>query len=383
MSIPLRISKYPPICGIGLDTHNAIAPNWVAPPPAPPSPAPSPANKWIVTIGTPWGALLTGKWTQPSVATEGMGDILWQYDWGPGQFHIAVGPVILSPVGMVVLTLGSSIKYWLPSFAVQEKLEGGIIAMMAGGKVAVAVTLPIWMILTQDCQDIGGAAFVAPTSICFQAPSTRWVGFSFGDFIAGLLGMAADALLAFAISKLGGKLLPGTLADNQLLGGMAGNLFNLGAGFLGGTAGFGPFIAGLGIGGGGAVVGFGELGGAGVIAGGWAVAGIGAAVAGAWVLGQAANAVGGDERPWDTGGPGIVTPPPPVSTPPPATQDSGMDAGTPSGTGGATQGSSTPPPIGPPPPPPQGGSSSTSSSSSTPASDPNTCDPNDPDAGSH
>ncbi|HVP47638.1 MAG TPA: hypothetical protein VMT32_13680 [Bryobacteraceae bacterium] len=378
MSIPMRISKYPPIFGIGCDFHNAIPPNWVAPPPAPPSPTPSPANKWLVIIGTPWSAMLTGKWTMPSVATEGMGDILWQYDWGPLQFHFPIGPVFLSPLGTLVLTLGSSIKYWLPSFAVQEKLEGGAIAMMAGGKVAVAITTPAWMIITQDCQDIGGKAFVAPTSICFQAPSTRWVGFSFGDFMAGLIGMAADALLSFVISRLGGKLLPGTLADNQLFGGLAGNLFNLLAGLLGGTAGMGPFVGGLGVGGAGAVVGFGELGGAGVIAGGWAVAGIGAAVAGAWVLGQVANAVGGDERPWDTGGPGIVTPPPPAATPPP--QDSGPDAGIPSGTGGQS-GSSSQPPIGPPPPPadagpPPASTSSSSSSSSTP--DPNTCDPNDP-----
>ncbi|MBZ5592580.1 MAG: hypothetical protein LAP39_10120 [Acidobacteriia bacterium] len=366
----MRISKYVPIFGIGVDTHNAIPPNWVALPPAPPVPSPFPANRWLVTCICQPTAMLTGKWTLPRTATEGMGDILWQYDWGPLQLHWPIGPVFLSPAGTIVLTLGSSIKYWVPSFAVQEGLDGGSIAMMSPGKVAVACSYPVFLIPTQDCQDIGGAAFVAPTSISFQMVSTRWVGFNWGDLCAGLLGMAGDALLAFAVSKLGGRLLPGTLADNQLLGGLAGNAMNVLAGLLGGTAGQGPFLGGLGLGvGGGVIAGFGAG------AAGSAIGGIGLAVAGSWLLQQAATNVGGPPRPSDTGD--TATPPPAV--PPPSTtaatapppQGSGMDAGAPSGTGGGQSGS----PSGPPPPPPASTSSS-SSSSGTP--DPNACDPNDP-----
>ena len=56
------------------------------------------------------------------------------------------------------------------------------------------------MIPTQDCKDINGLGFVAPTSVCFQEPSVRWVGFNLGDFAAGMLGMAGDAALAAIVS---------------------------------------------------------------------------------------------------------------------------------------------------------------------------------------
>ncbi len=72
---------------------------------------------------------------------------------------------------------------------------------------SVAVSTPGWCICTQDCQDISGWPFVAPTSICFQLVSTREVSFTWGDLVNGLIGMAFDsaaALICRGITGPGG-----------------------------------------------------------------------------------------------------------------------------------------------------------------------------------
>jgi hypothetical protein len=217
----MRISKYPPMFGIGADSHLAIPPSMPPPPPAPPNPAPIPSNRYLVMINNGAAAAIFGKWTLASVATEGMGDVLWQYDWGPGQFHQAIGPALVTP-SMLLLLATSSIKYWVPSFAVQEACDGG--ALAAGSSAPVAVSYPAFLIPTQDCQDINGLAFVAPTSVCFQQVSTRWVGFSWGDLAAGLIGMAGDAAMAAMVSHFGGKLFPSTRFDDQLFGALIGHV---------------------------------------------------------------------------------------------------------------------------------------------------------------
>ncbi len=249
----MRISKYLPIGGIGADAHMALPPSVPPPPPAPPNPSPIPQNRYLVAISLTASAALTGKWSLASVQTEGMGDILWQYDWGPGQIHQAIGPAILTP-SMIALALGSTAKYFLPSFSVKERVEGGTLAMIGGGEAPVAISTPTYCIPLEDCQDISGIGFVAPTSVSFQNISTRWVGFNFGDMAAGLIGMAGDALSAAIISRFGGQFIPGSW-DDQLLGGLAStgmmHVGNLLASLppipiVAGAAGSGPLLSGVG-----------------------------------------------------------------------------------------------------------------------------------------
>ncbi len=217
MPIPMRIAKYPPIGGNGMDLHQALPPSLPPPPPAPPNPDKIPMNVYLVTISVPVSAMLTGKWTA-MISTEGMGDILWQYDWGPLQVHFAAGPAMMTP-SMATLVLGSSVKYFLPSFSVVEKAAGGPAA--AGSSVPVAVCTPAGNIPTEDCQDSSGIGFNLPSSICIQAVSQRWVGFGFLDGFAGVLGVVADSVSNAARSKFAKTVIP----DSALGSGLAGSLF--------------------------------------------------------------------------------------------------------------------------------------------------------------
>lgn len=212
----MRISKYPPLCGLGIDRHGALPPIIPPPPPAGPNPAPIPTHTWIHTIVVPYTAAITGKWSMDSVQTEGMGDILWQYDWGPLQPHVPM-PAILTP-SIAVLLLGSTAKYWMASHAITEHVDGGA---LASGDAAVAVSLPIFIISGEDCWDTASAlSFVLPSSVLSQAVSVRWVGFNFWDAVASAIAMAGDAVAALITSKFGGKFIPGSW-DDQLLGGLA------------------------------------------------------------------------------------------------------------------------------------------------------------------
>jgi len=58
---------------------------------------------------------------------------------------------------------------------------------------------------TLNCQDIAGWPFVLPTSTCFQMPSTREVGFTWGDLISGVIGMVGDCVGKLAGKALGDK----------------------------------------------------------------------------------------------------------------------------------------------------------------------------------
>jgi len=230
----MRISKYPPLQGRSVDLHKALPPSVPPPPPSPPNPSPVPNAGWAVAIVNPaMGFALTGKWSQISVVTEGMGDVLQGHDWGPLQIHIPMAmPVISSPT-QAVLPFTSSTKYFLPSFSVQEKADG----TFPGGATPVAISFPVFMIQTENCQDY----FPSLLSMCFQLVSTRWVGFTLGDALAGVIGVAADALTQ-NIAGLFGNVFPGETAEaaiaNALLGhaiGAATNLMGAAVGKVGGA----------------------------------------------------------------------------------------------------------------------------------------------------
>jgi len=282
----MRISKFPPITGFGRDFHGVLPPSMPPVPPSPVNPALIPSFLWMAFCINWLSAGIWGKYTQANVSTEGLGDILAGHDWGMGQLHLPQAPVTATP-SIALRTFGASHKYWMPSYAVQESPVGGALAMVGGGSGAVAVSTPAYIISLQDCIDVGGAStgLVAPLGMGIQVPSTRWVGFSWSDLGAGAISMAGDALSAVVGGAIGGHLTNGLGNWGSAIGGAVYGTANsiLQGGLSRETSGEGQ--------------------------GGWrTVAGVGsaasllAAPAGIGLLsGQAADALGGSERPNDTG----------------------------------------------------------------------------------
>jgi hypothetical protein len=215
-----RISKFPPIRGMSFDLHDVKPPSVPPPPPAPPNPAPIPVHGWLVNIINPVsGVALTGKWAWSSVTTESLGDILHTHDWGPLQPHAPLPPILVTP-SLVVRLVSSSTKYWLPAFSVQEPVDG----TFPGGSKPVAISTPAYFIGTQNCQDY----FPSLASMSFQLVSTRWCGFTWGDVIAGGIGVVADAITG-AITNAAGDMIPESLGGdvaNAILGHAIGAAVN-------------------------------------------------------------------------------------------------------------------------------------------------------------
>lgn len=196
MSVPMRIPKWPHIGHFGFDMHMATVP-----PPPPPTP-PMPSHVWAHLDVHPAPSLVTGKWTLGRISTDFLAHTLLGHDWGFLQTHTAMPPYTPSP-STITTKIGSSCKYFLPSYAVQEVATGGVLARAGPVGTAVAVCLPAFLIVAQDCQDVGGVSFVAPTGISTSLVTSHWVGFSGSDLLAGLVYMAGDALTAALISKMG------------------------------------------------------------------------------------------------------------------------------------------------------------------------------------
>lgn len=211
---PARISKYPPLAGVALDLHPVMPPSVPPPPPAPPNPAKIPVHGWVVPITNQLAGLgLTGKWSLASVMTEGLGDILHTHDWGPGQAHIPLPPIVASP-SLALLILGSSTKYWLPAFSVQQKQDG----TFPGGAKPIAVSTPAFFVCTQNCQ----VYFPNPGAVCFQLVSTRWCAFTLADLAAGAIGVVSDAITG-AISGKFGNMIPGDSLGREVANAVLGH----------------------------------------------------------------------------------------------------------------------------------------------------------------
>lgn len=245
-----RIAKYPTLPSFGRDFH-IIAPGSIPPPPpAPPNPVPIPGALWFVTIVNLASTLVYGKFTISNSITDGLGDILAGHDWGILQPHIPSPPILFAP-NMPLVTLGSSHKYFLPSYAVQETPQGGAMALAGASGSAVAVTTSAFVIPLQDCIE----SFVAPLGVGFQIPGTRWVGFGFGDIAAGLISMGGDGLGAAVSGSLGNAMSKGLgLSDfgGALLGAALGAVnntaqnwanANLPGGFAGTAVGYLPMAS--------------------------------------------------------------------------------------------------------------------------------------------
>lgn len=204
----MRISKFPPISGFGRDFHGVMPPSLPPVPPSPVNPVLIPTFLWMAFLINHLSAAVFGKYTQGNVSTEGLGDILAGHDWGMGQLHLPQAPVTGSP-SIALNTAAAGHKFWMPSYAVQQSPVGGALAMVGGGSgTPVAISTSVYIISLQDCIDVGAVptGLVAPLGMGIQVPSTRWVGFSWTDLAAGVIGMGADALTAAVGGRVGGKL---------------------------------------------------------------------------------------------------------------------------------------------------------------------------------
>ena len=194
----MRIPKFPHLFHMSPNMHMAL------PPPGAPLP-PAPIAGWFVIPTHVPGPLIYGKYTDQHVASEGMWNTLFGFDWGPPGGHVCLLPTthIPTPSALLVM-LGAGHKFWLPSYSVKEPASGGLLAMIGGSSTtAVAVCWPVGFIIIQDCQDKNGLGFVAPVGFNASLPTTHWVGFSWStDFLAGLASLAMDCLGAILLSKL-------------------------------------------------------------------------------------------------------------------------------------------------------------------------------------
>jgi hypothetical protein len=151
-----------------------------------------------------------------------------------------------------------------------------------GGDTPVAVSTPAFMVPTQNCQDISSWPFVLPSTISFQNVSTKNVGFTAGDLLAGGIGMAGDAVTALTSRAIGGSPSSGEI----IAGALSGAAVNQIVGRLG-TSGFGGDLL-KGLLGGAAMIGLGEGAGGG---GGNALAALLSPLI-SYGAGQASNAAG-------------------------------------------------------------------------------------------
>lgn len=179
-----------------MDMHMATLIN---PPPAPPTPMP--VFPWVVIIppGIPIGELLLGKFTVGNVHTGFFSDTMHGNDKGMLVPHIATWAI--PPLETITVMAGSSTKHFMPSFGVQEKATMGAINIGQSGPIAVSA--PPGLMMVQQCQDAAGVGFVLPSGTVLCMPTTRFVGFTLADVMAGLLGMVGDALAAAIGSKIG------------------------------------------------------------------------------------------------------------------------------------------------------------------------------------
>jgi hypothetical protein len=182
------------------------------------------------------GQFLTGKWSLASVQTEGMGDIIHTHDWGPGQVHIPLPPVVLSPT-MALLLLTSSTKYWLPAFSVQEQQDG----VFSGGAKPIAVSTPAYFIITQHCAE----PIPSLAGVCFQLVSTRWCAFTVGDLMAGAIGVVTDAVVGVITNKVG-SMIPGGSVGSAVANAVLGHALNYAVGAMDAAGGEGAPAGALG-----------------------------------------------------------------------------------------------------------------------------------------
>jgi hypothetical protein len=267
----MRITKYPSIISLGLmDLHAVDVPQ--VPPSAvpPPTGVKIPIYPWIALANNPVPAWIFGKFTL-SVRTDFLFDILFGHDWGIMQGHFA--PPFVATPSMLSTFFGASHKYFLPNCSVQETPGAGALSRIGASGTPVAVSLPCCFIVTQHCCDF----FVLPVGKAFELPTTRWVGFTLADLLAGVIAMAGDALSSAVSSALGNAVTNGLQGfESALVGSVFSVVMNVGSNAFQNALGSDTPSDAIGIG---------------ILAGPLAIPG---GIIG-WAAGKGASAVGGNE----------------------------------------------------------------------------------------
>ncbi|QNP49158.1 hypothetical protein [Diaphorobacter aerolatus] len=200
MSFSMRVAKFPPLPGFGLDMHK-IGPGSVVPPlPVPPVPT----APWLALLVHYPSLCLSGKFTTQTL-TDGMLDTITGNDWGTMQPHIPIPPILASNI--VPVMIGASHKHFLPAYSVMETANGGLLVAAQAPDDPIAVCTPVCMIALQHCSD----PVSLPCGIQFHLPTTRWVGMSLCDLLAAAISMVGDNLTDKMSDRMYGKLIPETL----------------------------------------------------------------------------------------------------------------------------------------------------------------------------
>lgn len=215
MSIPMRVAKFPPLPAVGIDVHK-IAPGSIVPPaPVPPVPAAC----WVATICNYPSLTVFGKFTRRT-RTDGLFDTICGNDWGAGQPHIPVPTILASNIIQVLIK--SSHKHFIPAYAVIETAEGGALAALSKQSNPIAVCSPVCLIALQDCSE----PIALPVGLQFHAITSRWVGMTVFDLLAGACSMAGDICTDALNEKLFGKFLPDSISG-AVMGAMLSAATNL------------------------------------------------------------------------------------------------------------------------------------------------------------
>ncbi len=188
--MPWIVVKHPIIWAFSTDGHQVQG----GVPPLPTAPI-FPAG---VVHHIPGPHYVFGKWTDQGIVAEGMGECLWQHDWGLGQLHIGWPGAHLG-----IIPLGSCLKLQLPASTNPERATGG--AIHGGSRAPVAAATSVGYILCQSCWDKSGFPFVLPTGHHISSPSTVVVDVKLGDIFAAVFAIAADALATMAGGKFGSR----------------------------------------------------------------------------------------------------------------------------------------------------------------------------------
>lgn len=176
---------------VGADQHKSIPP----PPPVGPLMVPH-VVVWGSGLsqktGFMWAIAATSRAASPesgctTPTTVGMGHACGRtHDAGPHPGHI--WPNALLPL----ILLGSASKAEFGSGTVKIA-----ISPQGGGKADMAVNVAYALNFNLDCQDFPVPPL--PTGLCFTINYNVLAGFSFMDFLRGLIQMAADMLLTWVV----------------------------------------------------------------------------------------------------------------------------------------------------------------------------------------
>jgi len=199
---------------VGVDAHKSLPP----PPPVGPLMLPHPVvwgSGLSQKTGFMWAIAATSRASSPesgclTPTRVGPGYACGRtHDAGPHPGHI--WPNALLPL----ILLGSASKAEFGSGSVKTA-----IAPQAGGSADKAINVAFVLNLNLDCQDFPIPPL--PTGMCFTTNYFVYAGFTFIDFLRGMMQMIMDALVTWLVGL-------GCAALSSVLSGVIGKLLGTGA----------------------------------------------------------------------------------------------------------------------------------------------------------